>query len=152
MADRSVPSVTEADAGADAGLAADAGVSADAVFAGFVTSSKCAGMLVGDVISATVPWVKESPVIAPHVLRLTSAVACCQVGFLTGCTESPTSTAARGMSFPAEWFMRLFRNRYPARGKVCRMACTWGLPGSFAFSKSTLMFLAALAVAPTTHS
>jgi hypothetical protein len=64
-------------------------------------------MLVGDVISATVPWVKESPVIAPHVLRLTSAVACCQVGFLTGCTESPSFTASRGMSFPADRLVRL---------------------------------------------
>src|ERR1700685_2618443 len=56
-------------------------------------------MLVGDVISATVPWVKESPVIAPHVLRLTSAVACCHVGFLTGCTESPSSTTQCGLPF-----------------------------------------------------
>src|ERR1700689_3979961 len=57
-------------------------------------------MLVGDVISATVPWVKENPVIAPHVLRLTSAVACCQVGFLTECIESPSSAAACGSYLP----------------------------------------------------
>ena len=44
-------------------------------------------MRVGDVISATVPWAKENPVIAPHVLRLTRAVA-----FLAGCTKSPSST------------------------------------------------------------
>jgi hypothetical protein len=44
-------------------------------------------MLVGDVMSAAVPCAKEIPVIAPHVLRLTSAVACCHVGFLTECTE-----------------------------------------------------------------
>src|SRR5271156_977825 len=49
-------------------------------------------MLVGDVISATVPWVKENPVIAPQVLRLTSAVACCHVGFLAKFTGSPSST------------------------------------------------------------
>jgi hypothetical protein len=42
------------------------------------------GIRVGDVISSTVPWAKANPVIAPHVLRLTSAVACCQVGFVLG--------------------------------------------------------------------
>src|SRR5258708_22623289 len=69
MADRNVPSF------ADTGLA------------GFLNSSRWTGMLVGDVISSTVPWAKANPVIAPHVLRLTSAVACCHVGFLTGCTR-----------------------------------------------------------------
>ena len=54
-------------------------------------------MLVGDVISATVPWAKENPVIAPHVLRLTRAVACCHVGFLTGRTKSPSSTISLGI-------------------------------------------------------
>jgi hypothetical protein len=39
-------------------------------------------MLAGDVRSATVAWVKVNPVIAPQVLTLTSAVACCQAGFL----------------------------------------------------------------------
>jgi hypothetical protein len=48
-------------------------------------------MLVGDVTSATVPWAKVNPVIAPQVLRLTSAVACCHVGFFTEGTESPPS-------------------------------------------------------------
>jgi hypothetical protein len=47
----------------------------------------------GDVISATVPWAKVNPVIAPHVLRLTSAVACCHAGFLMGCT--PITSFAR---------------------------------------------------------
>src|SRR6476646_3473798 len=51
------------------------------------------GMRVGDVISSTVPWAKANPVIAPHVLRLTSAVACCQVGFALG-TGSPSSSSA----------------------------------------------------------
>src|ERR1700678_435180 len=54
-------------------------------------------MLVGDVISATVPWVKENPVIAPQVLRLTSAVACCHVGFLAKFTKSPSSTISVGL-------------------------------------------------------
>src|SRR6266853_822350 len=48
-------------------------------------------MLVGDVMSATVPWAKVNPVIAPQVLRLTRAVACCHAGFFTECTESPPS-------------------------------------------------------------
>src|SRR5580693_3244948 len=65
---------------------------ADTGLAGFLSASKWTGIRVGDVISSTVPWAKANPVIAPHVLRLTSAVACCHVGFLTGCTESPSST------------------------------------------------------------
>jgi hypothetical protein len=86
-------------------------------------------MLVGDVISATVPWVKENPVIAPQVLRLTSAVACCHVGFLTGITDSPSS--------PDYLLSRMYRSTgrrgYPALVKVCRIACTWALPGFVAF-------------------
>ena len=39
-------------------------------------------MLAGDVMSATVPWATVKPVIAPHVPRLTSAVARCHVGFV----------------------------------------------------------------------
>src|SRR5690242_8132300 len=39
-------------------------------------------MLAGDVTSATVPCAKVNPVIAPQVLRLTSAVACDQDGLL----------------------------------------------------------------------
>ena len=54
------------------------------------------GIRVGDVMSSIVPWAKANPVIAPHVLRLTSAVACCHVGFLTGCTKSPSSTFRLG--------------------------------------------------------
>jgi hypothetical protein len=42
-------------------------------------------MEAGDVMSATVPWAKVKPVIVPQVLRLTSAVACCHVGFFTDC-------------------------------------------------------------------
>src|SRR5271165_4693785 len=64
---------------------------ADTGLAGFLRASKWTGIRVGDVMSSTVPWAKANPVIAPHVLRLTSAVACCHVGFLTGCTESPSS-------------------------------------------------------------
>src|SRR5580704_5250938 len=45
-------------------------------------SSTCTGRLVGEVISPTVPCASEKPVIAPQVLRLTSAVACCQLAFL----------------------------------------------------------------------
>ena len=39
-------------------------------------------MLVGDVMSVTVPWVTVNPDIAPHVPRLTTAVARCHVGFV----------------------------------------------------------------------
>jgi hypothetical protein len=42
-------------------------------------------MLVGEVRSATVPWAKANPVMAPQVLRLIRAVACCHLGFLTDC-------------------------------------------------------------------
>src|SRR5580692_1983903 len=76
MADRSVPSSSDTE------LAAG--------WAGVLKSTRWTGMLAGDVICATVPWLKESPVIAPQVDRLTRAVACCQVGFLRGCTESPS--------------------------------------------------------------
>ena len=60
--------------------------------AAFLSAIRLTGMRVGDVISPTVPWAKANPVIAPQVLRLTSAVACCQVGFLPGCTKSPSFT------------------------------------------------------------
>src|SRR5690348_1602301 len=49
---------------------------------GWSAASRCSGMLAGDVTSATVPWAKVNPVIAPQVLRLTSAVACDQDGLL----------------------------------------------------------------------
>ena len=50
-------------------------------------------MLAGDVTSATEPWAKANPVIAPQVLRLTSAVACDQDGLflLTVRVGSPPS-------------------------------------------------------------
>src|SRR6266403_4495853 len=51
--------------------------------AGLSRATSLTGIRVGEVISSTVPWAKANPVIAPHVLRLTSAVACCQVGFLS---------------------------------------------------------------------
>jgi hypothetical protein len=39
-------------------------------------------MPAGDVTSAIVPWANVKPVIVPQVLRLTSAVVCCHVGFV----------------------------------------------------------------------
>jgi hypothetical protein len=58
---------------------------------GSLTATRCTGILVGDVMSSTLPWAKANPVIAPQVLRLTRAVACCHVGFLMGCMGSPPS-------------------------------------------------------------
>src|SRR5260370_4257726 len=60
---------------------------ADTGLTGRLSAIRWTGIRVGDVMSSTVPWAKANPVIAPHVLRLTSAVACCHVGFLTGCTR-----------------------------------------------------------------
>src|SRR5690348_6673301 len=56
-------------------------------------------MLAGDVTSATVPWAKVNPVIAPQVLRLTSAVACDQDGLLllTVRVGSPPSLGSLGV-------------------------------------------------------
>ena len=62
--------------------------------AGLSRATSLTGIRVGDVISSTVPWAKANPVMAPHVLRLTSAVACCQVGFLRGGTDSPPFSIA----------------------------------------------------------
>ena len=45
-------------------------------------------MLVGEVRLAAGPWATENPVIAPAVLRLTSAVACCHRAFLVDCTRA----------------------------------------------------------------
>src|SRR5258708_9746464 len=79
--------------------------------AGLCKEIRLTGIRVGEVISSTVPWAKANPVIAPHVLRLTSAVACCQVGFLSvgllsvgflsvgflwGGTDSPPFSSAFG--------------------------------------------------------
>src|SRR5258708_13093030 len=79
--------------------------------AGLSKAISLTGIRVGEVISSTVPWAKANPVIAPHVLRLTSAVACCQVGFLSvgflsvallsvgflwGGTDSPPFSSAFG--------------------------------------------------------
>src|SRR4029079_2681974 len=65
-------------------------------FAGLSRATSLTGIRVGDVISSTVPWAKANPVIPPHVLRLTSAVACCQVGFLKGGMDSPSFSSAFG--------------------------------------------------------
>jgi hypothetical protein len=54
----------------------------EAVPAGWSRASRWAGMLAGDVTSAIVPWANVKPVIVPQVLRLTSAVVCCHVGFV----------------------------------------------------------------------
>src|ERR1700751_4290594 len=75
--------------------------SALAALAGLSRAISLTGIRVGEVISSTVPWAKANPVIAPHVLRLTSAVACCQVGFLSigfprGGTDSPPFSSACG--------------------------------------------------------
>src|SRR5947199_6576799 len=64
--------------------------------AGLSRATSLTGIRVGDVISSTVPWAKANPVMAPHVLRLTSAVACCPVGFLRGGTDSPPFSSAFG--------------------------------------------------------
>src|ERR1700745_1799500 len=66
-------------------------------FAGVSRAISLTGIRVGEVISSTVPWAKANPVIAPHVLRLTSAVACCQVGFLRVGTNSPSFWSAFGL-------------------------------------------------------
>src|SRR5437763_8448104 len=80
--------------------------SALAGVAGLSRAISLTGIRVGEVISATVPWAKANPVMAPQVLRLTSAVACCQVGFLRvgllsvdflkGGTDSPPFSSACG--------------------------------------------------------
>src|ERR1700730_2404762 len=75
--------------------------SALADLAGLSRAISLTGIRVGEVTSSTVPWAKANPVIAPHVLRLTSAVACCQVGFLSVCflwggTDSPPFSSAFG--------------------------------------------------------
>src|SRR6266581_4425993 len=104
---------------------------------GLSRATSLTGILVGDVISSTVPWAKANPVIAPHVLRLTSAVACCHVGFLTGCTRSPSSVFAGrldGLAAGADGGPL----RQLAPGRLLRIAWTWAFPGLFAFAKSTL--------------
>src|SRR5690242_21106090 len=66
---------------------------------GWSAASRCNGMLAGDVTSATVPWAKVNPVIAPQVLRLTSAVACDHDGLLllTVRVGSPPSLGSLGV-------------------------------------------------------
>ena len=61
---------------------------AAAGLAGWLDASSLTGMPVGEVRSAAVPWVTENPVMAPAVLRLTSAVACCHRVFLVDCTRT----------------------------------------------------------------
>src|SRR5512146_1216692 len=103
--------------------------------AGWSAASRCSGMLVGDVTSATVPWAKVNPVIAPQVLRLTSAVACDQDGLLL-------LTVRVGPLLP--W-------AHSPCGRDLRICCTCGSPGLPAFWNSTLAFCAATWLAPGIH-
>ena len=96
-------------------------------------------------MSATVAWAKVNPVTAPQVLRLTSAVACCHVGFFTVCTGSPPSPFQVCVAGPE------LTPYFPGFGKALRMACTCGSPGLLAFWNSTLTSCAATAVALTIH-
>src|SRR5437763_12543287 len=98
-----------------------------ALASGCSAASRCGGMLTGEVTSATVPWAKVNPVIAPQVLRLTSAVACGQDGLLL-------LTVRVGPLLP--W-------PHSPRGKDLRICCTCGSPGLPAFWNSTLAFCAA---------
>src|ERR1700730_9824606 len=82
---------------------------ADTGLAGFLSASKWTGIRVGDVISSTVPWVKANPVIAPHVLRLTSALPCCLFVFLRGSKKSLSSHVSPPLR----------RLRRAADGRVC---------------------------------
>ena len=107
-------------------------------------------MLVGEVRSATVPCAKANPVMAPQVLRLISAVACCHLGFLTDCmgitfSRSPVWPRSVDLSGIAGQFVAL------APGKVLRMAWTCGFPGSAAFWNRMLASWALTDGAPTSH-
>src|SRR5579875_504341 len=117
---------------------------ADGGLAGVEDASRWAGMLVGDVRSATDPWARENPVIAPQVLRLTSAVACCNRCFLAACTTSPPRGRIASIVMAG--------SGYPCGDRLLRIACTCGLPGSFAFSNSTAASRASAAGSPTNHA
>src|SRR5579862_7478932 len=107
-------------------------------------------MLVGDVRSATVPCAKANPVMAPQVLRLISAVACCHLGLRTDCVGItffpfcyvvPVAALAGVADQPVE----------VAPGTVLRMAWTWAFPGSVAFWNRMLASWASTDGAPTSH-
>src|SRR5580658_6631629 len=107
-------------------------------------------MLVGEVRSATVPCAKANPVIAPQVLRLIRAVACCHRGFLTVCMgitffRSPAGPRPADRGGIADQLVA------PAPGKVLRMAWTCGFPGSVAFWNRMLASWAFTVGAPTSH-
>jgi hypothetical protein len=61
-------------------------------------------MLVGEVIVAAAPGTKLNPVMTPPVLTVTSAVACCHHGFLTGRTGT-SSPLRRLHSRCLAWFV-----------------------------------------------
>src|ERR1700722_20174019 len=106
-------------------------------------------MALGEVRSAAVPCAKASPVIAPAVLKLTSAVACCHRGLRVNCTGSPPSadSAAPGPGRGT----RLRQDHAAGPKRFLRMACTCGFPGSFEFWNSTLASWATGGEAPTNH-
>ena len=106
--------------------------------AGLFRAISLTGIRVGDVISSTVPWAKANPVIAPHVLRLTSAVACCHVGFLTGCTDHLLPRLRAGQMTARRLLWCRFPAPYLALGSVLRIAWTCGFPGLLALANSTL--------------
>src|ERR1700761_5592542 len=66
-------------------------------------ASRWSGTLVGAVIVAAAPGTKLNPAIAPPVVTVTSAVACCHHGFLTGRTGT-SSLLRRLHSRCLAWF------------------------------------------------
>src|SRR6516225_7010838 len=103
-------------------------------------------MLVGEVRSATEPWAKENPVIAPAVLRLTNAVACCHRAFFVACTRTTSSRSGSLRRGPGPG------PRYAdGPNRLLRMAWTCELPGSWAFWYNMLASCAKIGDAPTNH-
>jgi hypothetical protein len=107
-------------------------------------------MLVGEVRSATVPCAKANPVMAPQVLRLISAVACCHLGFLTDCMGI-TFFRIAGWSRSADLGRIADQPVALAPGKVLRMAWTCGFPGSVEFWNKMLASWESTDGAPTSH-
>src|SRR6266496_1590135 len=132
-------------------------------------------MPVGEARSAAALGTKENPVIAPPAVRLTSAVTCCHRGRPAESISSPLSWLGGaglswlgGAGFPG-WAERAFLvggagrrrgrladelPRYPSSwgfGRCLRIACTCGLPGSFAFANRTAASCAARGAPPTIH-
>ena len=118
--------------------------------AGLLDASRRTGRPAGDVRSDTVPWARENPVIAPHVLRLTSAVACCHLGFLTECTDSPSFLGLGRIAVPG-CRIALARRHVGEPSRPRRMAWTCGFPGLLAFSNRMLASWALAVGDPTSH-